>query len=69
MMVGGTHHNSEPPHPRPNTAQMALATDIHVLMLVKQQNTTADYPPLDTALGTLDSPEIFSQQKTTHHTA
>ena len=67
MMVGGTHHNSEPP--RPNTAQMALATDIHVLMLVKQQNTTAYYPPLDTALGTLDSPESFSQQTTTHHTA
>lgn len=69
MIVGSTHHDSEPPHPRPNTAQRALATDRHVLMLGKQQNTTAYYPPLDTALGTLDSPESFSQQKTTHHTS
>ena len=50
MMVGGTHHNSEPPHPRPNTAQMALATDIHVLMLVKQQNTTAPCSTLNPSL-------------------
>lgn len=48
---------------------MALATDIHVLMLVKQQNTTAYYPPINTALGTLDGPESFSQQKTTRHTS
>ena len=73
-MWGTMHHDPEPPHPqeaqtRPNTAQMALATDIHVLMLVKQQNTTAYYPPINTALGTLDGPESFSQQKTTRHTS
>lgn len=41
MIVGD--HDPEPPHPeeaqtRPNTAQMALATDIHVLMLVKPKH-------------------------------